>query len=253
MPGISSSAAGPRWTYNNSNHQVRGLRLRQGTTLTIKDGATWVQDLSDNPAGIRMGRVPLRPVRADSRRRHVPSHGRIQRPNGGGGNAIFGSYNDDNNQAQLGTLPPRANVDIKNGGRLENTGQLWFGTDGESSSNTRVSLTINDGHLDLTGGDIPIENGEMTGLGGVVGDLAFFYDHSEYLNPLVSRRHGLQNEEYEINFTVPVRSPSTAPASACFGSLRRVSSGSGRPIGLAEMFRSPTRTSGTREFSKPTA
>jgi hypothetical protein len=123
---------------------------------------------------------------------------------------LFGSYNDDQNLERLGTLPPRANVEIKNGGRLENTGQLWFGTDGESSFNTRVSFTINDGHMDLTGGGLPIENGEMTGLGGVVGDLAFFYDHRTYAIPGSDPKivnpdgpSGFQNEEYEINFTGP--------------------------------------------------
>ena len=62
-------------------------------------------------------------------------------------------------------------------------------------------MTINDGHLDLTGGGIPIENGEMTDLGGTVGDLLFFYDWSENLalsNPL--RAH---DEEFLINFTGP--------------------------------------------------
>jgi hypothetical protein len=101
----------------------------------------------------------------------------------------------------LGTLPPAVNVQIKNGGRLENQGQLWFGTDGESSPETRVHFTINDGHMDLTGGGIPIENGEMTGLGGTVGDLLFFYDYSETLalaDPV--RAH---NEEFVINFTGP--------------------------------------------------
>ena len=57
--------------------------------------------------------------------------------------------------------------------------------------------------MDLTGGEIPIENGEMTGLGGVVGDLAFFYDHSEHLNPSLIRVERLHNEEFEINFTGP--------------------------------------------------
>src|SRR5688572_28503826 len=33
----------------NNDMSPRGLRLRQGTTLTIKDGATWVHDVSDIP------------------------------------------------------------------------------------------------------------------------------------------------------------------------------------------------------------
>jgi hypothetical protein len=187
----------------NNNMGPRGIRLRQGTTLTIKEGATWVQDVSDIPAQ-PSGSFECRCDPSEL----ILDNGTFRRKGSfspeGGGNAIFGSYNDDNNQAQLGTLPPRAIVEIKNGGRLENEGQLWFGTDGESSYNTRVSFTINDGHMDLTGGGIPIENGEMTGLGGTVGDLAFFYDHREYTNPLYpDAPSGFQNEEYEINFTGP--------------------------------------------------
>jgi hypothetical protein len=180
-----------------------GFRLRQGSTLTIKDGATWVQDQSDHPAGVSFAECRCDPSEL------ILDGGTFRRlgevtgdpEDGGGGNVIFGSYNDDNNNPFLGTLPPRANVVIKNGGRLENTGQLWFGTDGESSPNTRVHFTINNGHMDLTGGGVPIFNGEMEGLGGVVADLAFFYDYSEHFSladPL--RAH---NEEYVINFTGP--------------------------------------------------
>ena len=187
----------------NNDMSPRGIRLRQGSTLTIKDGATWVQDVSD---------IPTQPggsfeCRCDPSEL-ILDNGTFRRTGTfspeGGGNAIFGSYNDDNNLERLGTLPPQAKVEIKNGGRFENEGQLWFGTDGESSYNTRVSFTINDGHMDLTGGGIPIENGEMTALGGVVGDLAFFYDHKVYDNPLFpDAPSGFQNEEFEINFSGP--------------------------------------------------
>ncbi len=188
--------------YNNII-SASGMRLRQGTTLTIKDGATWVQDMSDHPANTSFAECRCDPseliLDGGTFRRIGEATG--DPGDGGGGNAIFGSYNDDNNGSFLGTLPPRANVVIKNGGRLENTGQLWFGTDGESSPNTRVHFTINNGHMDLTGGGIPIENGEMTGLGGVVGDLAFFYDYSEHLSLADPVR--AHDEEYVINFTGP--------------------------------------------------
>jgi hypothetical protein len=189
-----------------------GFRFRQGSTLTIKEGATWFQDMSDFPANTSFAECRCDPSELildnGTFRRIGEAPGDPEDP--GGGNMIFGSYNDDDNLERLGTLPPRANVEIKNGGRLENTGQLWFGTDGESSVNTRVSFTINNGHMDLTGGGTPIFNGEMEGLGGVVGDLAFFYDHRTYAipgsNPKVvnpDAPSGFLNEEYEINFTGP--------------------------------------------------
>ncbi len=187
-----------------------GFRLRKGTTLTIKQGATWVQDITDHPDGNGWAECRCDPsdliIDGGTFRRvgegteeTAPGSGIFV--NVGGGQILFASYNDDNNTPRLGTLPPRVNVALKNGGRIENTGQMWFGTDGESSPETRVHMTINNGHMDLTGGGIPIENGEMTDLGGVVGDLAFFYDWSENLalaNPL--RAH---NEEFVVNFTGP--------------------------------------------------
>ena len=81
---------------------------------------------------------------------------------------------------------------IRNGGAIENTGQLWFGADDEHSPDTRVSFTINDGSLDLTGGTIPLSNSTLV----VDADLALFYDYSEALGRP-------KNEEYEINFTGP--------------------------------------------------
>jgi hypothetical protein len=190
--------------------QTSGLRLRQGTTLTVKDGATWEQDISGLPQGSGWFECRCDPSElildggtfrrtGEGTEETAPGSGIFV--NVGGGNMLLASYNDDNNTPRLGALPPRVNVVLKNGGRIENTGQLWFGTDGESSPETRVHMSINNGHLDLTGGGIPIENGEMTDLGGVVGDLQFFYDWSESLNrsnPLTAH-----NEEYVINFTGP--------------------------------------------------
>jgi hypothetical protein len=186
------------------------FRIRNNTTLTIKDGATWVQDISDHPDGTgwQECRCDISEFTLDGGTFRRAGEGTEETAPGsgifvnvGGGQILFGSYNDDNNLERLGTKPPTYNIVLKNGGRIENTGQVWFGTDGESSPGQRVRMTINDGDLDLTGGDIPIENGEMTGLGGVVGDLAFFYDWSESLarsNPLTAH-----NEEFAINFTGP--------------------------------------------------
>ena len=126
-----------------------GLRLRKGTTLTIKDGATWVQDISDNPQGSGWDECRCDPSELilDGGTFRRTGEGTEETMTGsgifvnvGGGNMLLGSYNDDNNLERLGTKPPTANVVLKNGGRIENTGQLWFGTDGESSPGTRVPL-----------------------------------------------------------------------------------------------------------------
>ena len=49
-------------------------------------------------------------------------------------------------------------ISLTNGGRINNEGQLWFGISGTNAASRirpgiRVVMTINNGHLDLTGGD----------------------------------------------------------------------------------------------------
>jgi hypothetical protein len=164
------------------------FRVRQGSNLIIKDGATWIQDTDSTYPENGWTRMDPSNLILDNGKfiRRGESAG-----NDGGGLVIFGSFNDDNNIGRLGS--PKINVEIKNGGRIENTGQLWFGTDGESSPDLRVKFTINNGTMDLTGGNtFAINNNELF----VNADLAFFYDYSEALG----RPH---NEEYEINFTGP--------------------------------------------------
>jgi hypothetical protein len=184
---------------SNNNMTPRGFRMRQGTNLTIKDGATWVHDqtLYDAAIGAQECRCDFSSLTLDGgtfRRVGESAAGE------GGGNAIFGSYNDDNNQPRLGTTPPTVTVDIKNGGRLENTGQLWFGTEGESSPKVRVHMNINNGHMDLTGGDTaPIMNSNEFPF--VEADLAFFYDNGDANEDPASA--GPHNEEHWINFTGP--------------------------------------------------
>ena len=75
---------------------------------------------------------------------------------------MFGSYRDDEAFEEIGG-PAKISVEIKNGGRLENNGPVWFGADDEHSPDTRVSITINDGTIDLTGGTTPYENSTLGG------------------------------------------------------------------------------------------
>jgi hypothetical protein len=103
-----------------------------------------------------------------------------------GGAFILGSWRTRINQ--------QIDVNVKNGGMLKNDGQLWFGAGEDQASGLEVTMTINNGHLDLTGGD----NYPVIGLGGPEADLIFFYDYDEgAVDPAP------KNEQYAINFTGP--------------------------------------------------
>jgi hypothetical protein len=107
-----------------------------------------------------------------------------------GGALMFGGY--DQKQGQ------QIDITLTNGGRLENDGQLWFGSDSENAAGLQVTMTINNGSVDLTGG-----NSYPLGLNsiGVNPDLAFIYDYraaTDSQGPL-----GPAGEKYVINFTGP--------------------------------------------------
>jgi len=164
------------------------FRLNQGSTLTVKTGATWRQTTDGTYTENRWTRFDPSNLILDggSFKRTGESAG-----GDGGGLLMISSFSDDDNLARLGG-PPKINIEIKNGGRLENTGQVWFGADDEHSPGTRISININDGHMDLTGGTIPQQNSTLV----VDADLAFFYDYNETLALP-------KNEEHVINFTGP--------------------------------------------------
>lgn len=86
-------------------------------------------------------------------------------------------------------------INITNGGRLENDGILAFGWYTDTYDNTQVTMTINDGTLDLTGADnFDFLGGAAFGYGNA--DLLF---HSGY-----DENAGATNdEEYAVNFTGP--------------------------------------------------
>ena len=76
----------------------------------------------------------------------------------GGGALIFGSWRGDDNFGEADSELDHYEtiIEITNGGRLENEGQLWFGGWGDTPPNgTVIIMNINDGTLDLTGGDVP--------------------------------------------------------------------------------------------------
>ncbi len=87
---------------------------------------------------------------------------------------------------------------ITNGARFENQGQVWFGISGanvggENQPGIRMVVTINDGHMDLTGGDeYALDNDNFL----TRGDLSFIYDWTHDADPT-------NDETFVINFTGP--------------------------------------------------
>jgi hypothetical protein len=113
------------------------------------------------------------------------------RPNGFvGGAGIFSSFNEHANNVKT--------ISLTNGGRIENDGQWWFGVSGsnaagENPANTRAVMTINNGHLDLRGGDAyELDNDNLP----LRADLAFIYDWKADTDPT-------NDEFFAINFTGP--------------------------------------------------
>jgi hypothetical protein len=108
-----------------------------------------------------------------------------------GGAFMFASYHGYANSVQT--------VSITNGGRFENDGQVWFGQsqayfqEPENFQGIRVVVTINDGVMDLTGGDQwELDNDGLP----LRADLSFVYAHKADLDPS-------NDELFVINFTGP--------------------------------------------------
>jgi len=174
------------------------FRIRQGSNLTIKEGAVWVQETDATYSENGWTQMDLSHLILDN--------GTFRRtgesPAGdGGGIVLFGSFRSDDN---FNTLPPPAviNVLMKNGGEIENTGQLWFGAEEEHSEDLVVSMEVNNGSFDLTGGDtFGVSNGGLWG--DTYANLAFWYGVD--LGGFNGSENDMlpKNEQYELNFTGP--------------------------------------------------
>jgi hypothetical protein len=108
-----------------------------------------------------------------------------------GGAFILGGFSAEAGQ--------EINVNVVNGGRIENDGQLWVGTvGGDDDYDVEYTITVNNGTIDLTGGDsglsegIDLFEGEIPGLAP---DMVFWYGRDSLLETM--------NEKYAINFTGP--------------------------------------------------
>ena len=73
-------------------------------------------------------------------------------------------------------------LNVEDGGRLENNGQIWFGSLGENGSGIEVVVNIDGGHIDNTNGSVLIG-----GHSGISGEIKFNYGFNK-------------DESYAINF-----------------------------------------------------
>jgi len=150
-------------------------------TFNISGGATWSQDSYLTSDGIW---TPM-----DAAELNIDGVGsKLIRTFSGtaqsGGAFILGSWKTNS------LTHPTIAVNLTNGGTIQNDDQLWFGAANDSAADLEVNMTINDGHLDLTGG----QNGFLTQSNTIqlVTDLLF-----------VDNFDPISDEKYTINFTGP--------------------------------------------------
>ena len=131
------------------------FEMFQGSTLTINEGAVWVQSQNDDWLENRWTEMDLSVLNLDN--------GTFRRTGAvndeGGGALLLGSWQGDDTFGKEGSPDHQEIIiNLTNGGRLENEGQLWFGSwDDTPPNGTIVTVNINDGAIDLTGGDVEIE------------------------------------------------------------------------------------------------
>ena len=164
------------------------MRVDNGpSSLTIRNGATFtIQSASDvDGKWTRQGSDLTIEGTGSVYRRTKDNVNSLS-----GGVLLLGAFNQQQGQ--------EINVNVRDGGRLENDGQVWFGTD-DSSQGLTVNVNIDGGTVDLTGGDShPI--GDLEPL-GIQPDLLFFHAFRDAANG--SGPIGPSGENYAINFTGP--------------------------------------------------
>lgn len=163
------------------------MDLTPGGSITIKEGAALNMDSHTDTDG-RWSRISVSMTLDNGTWRRTHS-GTSQ----SGGKIIFGYHGEL-------LANQKININLLNGGRIENSGKMVFGdldyfTSQGGSNNghqdgIEVAMTINNGSLDLTGGDYldyPF--------GALRGELLFDYEYHEGVGP--------RNEKYSVNFTGP--------------------------------------------------
>ena len=165
------------------------FHYRGGGTLNIGSGAVFTFDTTD--AGAPDGYW----TEFDADALNIDG-GTFDRGVSGGGTSggpmILGSWGDYAGQ--------QIAINVTGGGNFVNDGQVWFGCPDDNEPGLGVVMTINDGTVDLTGGNRYTEVGDYgTGMTNddelyILQDLAFCYGHDGT---------SLKGETYAINFTGP--------------------------------------------------
>ncbi len=108
-----------------------------------------------------------------------------------GGVYMVGSWHSKLNQ--------EIDVNVSNGGTLQNDGQLWFGADEEHARGLKAYMNITNGTVDLTGGHHPTSNDSNV----VLADMALFYGldaHGANADQGLTNDGLTKGEDYRINF-----------------------------------------------------
>jgi hypothetical protein len=170
---------------------LRDLRPQSNTgptSLTIKEGASLTLDSfnTDTDGVWTQFDADLSLDNGTFRRKWTPG-GSTE----AGGINMFGSWRSVQDQ--------QIDIHLTNGGRIENDGQIWFGADEEHALGLGVSVEIDNGSLDLTGGTYPESNNDNV----VMADLAMFFgrDFGKGAGSVGSGEP--KGEDYEINFRGP--------------------------------------------------
>jgi hypothetical protein len=168
---------------------IRDLRLRINNgpaSLTIKEGALLSVDSnnSDQDGVWTQFDGDLILDNGTYRRTHSGS-------SEGGGLNMFGSWRSLQDQ--------KITVNVRNGGRIENTGQIWFGADEEHALGLKVHMNVNNGTLQFIDGDYATSNNSNI----VVADLAFFYGSDQGIGNGAIADGAPKGEDYRINFKGP--------------------------------------------------
>jgi len=168
-------------TYDPNADGNGDFRFRAGGTLNLNGGSLTMNTASDvdgkwtefDGEAINIAGGTLSRTKSD--------------PSLGGGAFILGSWRSYEDQL--------IEISLTEGGRLENDGQLWFGAWGDNAPGLQVHVTVNDGAIDLTGGnnyDLFGDGEEQGGPGNA--DLIFINGFTD---------DAPKDESYVINFTGP--------------------------------------------------
>ena len=169
-----------------NGNEFGDFRVLQGNDMTIGVGGSWNQITETTWSENRWTEMDLSNLNLSGGSFRRIGAGIPTEPSGGA--LIFGSWRGDDNFGEID--PPQViNVVIEEGGSLENEGQLWFGAGEDHDAGLTVNMTINEGTVDLTGGDIQIED-------GLSGDWVMFYGFDDSTSMP-------KNEQYTVNFIGP--------------------------------------------------